>query len=90
MITEADVAQIAALAQLQLSDDERTQLAQDVVDILTWVEAVEQGPTATASRFESSRRRQDVAATFDGLHLTEGAPMLRNGLYCVPAVLPPS
>ena len=93
VLSPADVDRIAALARLELTDDERARFATQLSAILAYADQVQQVDTsavADAARSGDSRMREDEPRpSLDrGLVLTQAPAADRAaGLFTVPRVL---
>ena len=92
MLSPADVDRIAALARLELTDDERTRFAAQLSAILAYADQVRQvetpAPTETAAA-ETRTRDDERAPSLDRAILLGQAPAADRaaGLFKVPRVL---
>ena len=94
-LTRDDAARIAALAQLDLSDDELDTLARHLGDILAYAEQVQQidttgvAPTASIVTRHAVDRPDELQASLDRDTALANAPdpALDAGLFKVPRVI---
>ncbi len=92
-LTEEQASQIAYLARLSLSDDERQSNTQDLNNILTLAEQLSEidtdGITPMAHPLHMSQRlRADEVSEVDQSELFQSvAPKTGNGHYLVPTVI---
>ena len=94
VLSSADVDRIAALARLELTDDERARFATQLTAILTYADQVQQADTSAAAAAgaepDASRMRDDVTLPpLDRTVLLAQAPAADRaaGLFKVPRVL---
>ena len=93
MLSPADVDRIAALARLELTDDERTRFATQLSAILAYADQVQQADTAgvaIAPRVAVPRTREDdLRPSLDRDEVLAQAPAADRaaGLFKVPRVL---
>ena len=94
-LTIAEVERIAALAQLELSDDEKRTFAQQLADVLAYVEQLQDvdttGVAATAHVDDAPRAERDDVCT-PGLSTDEAVANAPDadrqaGLFRVPRVI---
>jgi len=94
VLSLADVDRIAALARLELTDDERARFAAQLSAILAYADQVQQvetsAPAAPDAAPDASRMRDDVPApSLDRERVLSQAPAADRaaGLFKVPRVL---
>jgi aspartyl-tRNA(Asn)/glutamyl-tRNA(Gln) amidotransferase subunit C len=93
VLSLADVDRIAALARLELTDDERTRFATQLTAILTYADQVQQADTSAAARQGESatpRLREDaLVPSLERDVVLAQAPTADRaaGLFKVPRVL---
>jgi len=96
-ITESDIAKIAALAQLEITDEERRELTPQIASIVAYVEQLNELDTSAAepalggltdegTRTDSSRRDAPLPSLGQTLALDQ-APDAAAGHFRVPKVL---
>jgi aspartyl-tRNA(Asn)/glutamyl-tRNA(Gln) amidotransferase subunit C len=96
-ITESDIAKIAALAQLEITDDERRELTPQIASIVAYVEQLNELDTSAAEpalgglgegseRNDSSREDAPLPSLGQALALDQ-APAAAAGHFRVPKVL---
>ena len=92
-LDKATVAQIAALARIRLSDAELEPLANELSQILDWVEQLNEvdttGVTPTASAAAASLPMREDAVTDGGCReaILGNAPRSAHGFFTVPKVI---
>ena len=92
-LDKATVAHIAALARIRLSDAELEPLANELSNILTWVEQLNEidtsGVAPMASAAAASLPMRDDAVTDGGCReaILGNAPRAARGLFAVPKVV---
>ena len=92
-LSASDVAGIAHLARLAISEKDIPRYAKDLSDILAFVEQLNRvdtdGVTAMAHPLDATQRlRPDVVTESDGRERFQAiAPAVENGLYLVPKVI---
>jgi aspartyl-tRNA(Asn)/glutamyl-tRNA(Gln) amidotransferase subunit C len=93
-LTVADVERIAALAHLELTDDEKQLFTRQLADILAYAEQVQQvdttGVAATAHVNAHEAEREDEprpSLTVSDALANAPNPALRAGLFRVPRVI---
>ena len=92
MLSPADVDRIAALARLELTDDERTRFATQLTAILAYADQVQQADTAAATTQDAAAGRMrddDLRPSLDRTAVLAQAPAADRaaGLFKVPRVL---
>jgi aspartyl-tRNA(Asn)/glutamyl-tRNA(Gln) amidotransferase subunit C len=96
-ITESDIAKIAALAQLEITDEERRELTPQIASIVAYVEQLNEldtsaaepalgGLTTEGERTESAREDAPLPSLGQTLALDQ-APDAAAGHFRVPKVL---
>lgn len=92
-LTDADVQHVANLARLGLSDDEVSQLREELSSILGHIEVLQQidtdsiSPTAQVNSLYNVMRDDDVQASLTQAQIIAIAPHEREGFLEVKAVL---
>jgi aspartyl-tRNA(Asn)/glutamyl-tRNA(Gln) amidotransferase subunit C len=92
-LDEATVARIARLARIEVGDDRLPGLAQELSNILGWVEQLGEADTANVEPLRAvvpipSRQRDDVVTDGDRQHdVLKNAPRAHDGFYVVPKVV---
>jgi aspartyl-tRNA(Asn)/glutamyl-tRNA(Gln) amidotransferase subunit C len=92
-LDKATVARIASLARIRLSDAELEPLANELSNILTWVEQLNEidtsGVAPMASAAAASLPMRDDAVTDGGCReaILGNAPRAARGLFAVPKVV---
>ena len=93
MLSPADVDRIAALARLELTDEERARFAAQLTAILTYADQVQQADTSAAAPSAAAAalrlRDDDPAGCLDRDQVLAQAPAADRaaGLFKVPRVL---
>jgi aspartyl-tRNA(Asn)/glutamyl-tRNA(Gln) amidotransferase subunit C len=93
VLSPADVDRIAALARLELTDEERSRFAAQLTAILAYADQVQQADTAGASSQGASRpvrlRDDELVPSLDRDEVLAQAPAADHaaGLFKVPRVL---
>lgn len=90
--SRSDVLQLAGLARLELTDEETTQFARQLGDILTFVrdvQAVDTSSVETPATGEAhaSFREDTVSPSLDRDEVLAAAPEAEAGLFKVPRVV---
>ncbi|MGH7062427.1 MAG: Asp-tRNA(Asn)/Glu-tRNA(Gln) amidotransferase subunit GatC [Stellaceae bacterium] len=92
-LDKAAVARIAALARIRLGDDELEPLAEELSQILTWVEQLNEVDTADVAPMASvvattlPMRDDEVADGGCRDAIIGNAPRTANGFFAVPKVV---
>ncbi|MBH24671.1 MAG: Asp-tRNA(Asn)/Glu-tRNA(Gln) amidotransferase GatCAB subunit C [Myxococcales bacterium] len=92
-ITRDEVARVARLARLALSDDELNALRDDLDAILGYVaklselDVSEVEPTTHAIPLEMPTRRDEVVQTLSRDEVLSNAPSAEDGMFKVPTIL---
>ena len=92
-ITKEEVIHVANLARLEMQGDAIDRLAEQIGNILTYVETLEQVdttgvvPTTHAISLSNAFREDDVRASIDRTAAQANAPETEDGLFLVPKVV---
>ena len=93
ILDESTVRHVAGLARLRLTDDEATQLARELSDILAYVEKLNEldtsdvPPTAHPLDVSNVLREDEVRPSWTSDEATANAPVHQGGFFAVPKVL---
>jgi aspartyl-tRNA(Asn)/glutamyl-tRNA(Gln) amidotransferase subunit C len=92
-LSRADVEKVAALARLELSEEEIVQLAAQLGDVLTYIEQLSELDTANVEPMAHAVEQvnvlaeDEIAASFDREQMLSAAPSRDQECYRVPPVL---
>lgn len=93
LLTIAEVERIAALARLELTDEEKQLFARQLADILTYVEQIRKvdttdvAPTSHVLAHRSELREDIVRESLPRSSALANAPLAGEGLFKVPRVI---
>jgi aspartyl-tRNA(Asn)/glutamyl-tRNA(Gln) amidotransferase subunit C len=92
-LDKATVARIAALARIRVTEDEQARLAQELTQILTWIEQLNEVDTRAVEPMTSVAQMKlplrDDVVTEGGARdqLLANAPQQARGFFAVPKVV---
>lgn len=91
--TEADIAKIAKLARIRLSDEERSHYAREMTSILGWIEQLQSvntdgvTPLSSVSNQTLPWRKDEVTDGNIQKEILANAPVQNYGCFAVPKVI---